>query len=269
MKKKEGISRLDKRWKNMKKYLKAFLTSGNQEDLHQFRVQVKKIKALLTLYACKPENKGLLTQLKPVKRVFKKAGEIRNAYINLKLAKKYQLDNPEFNQQQQQLLDKGLERFKKKGSKHLKSLKKTHIVLQNNIHPLPNKTVRGFYQHKLTGIESFFARPTFDEHLHNARKNIKLLTYNHQAAAKALKNKVAVKQSYLDQLQEMIGNWHDHNLAIETLSGKGSAEDQAINDIKNSNAGLETAIIELAQHFREKISAREEAIIENQSEQKV
>ena len=82
MKKKEEIRQLDQLWKNIKKHLKAFLTSQNQEDLHQFRVQIKKLKAMLTLYAEEPDNKDLLTHFKPVKKVFKKAGNIRGAYLN-------------------------------------------------------------------------------------------------------------------------------------------------------------------------------------------
>ncbi|MVN21743.1 CHAD domain-containing protein [Mucilaginibacter arboris] len=264
MKKKEEINQLDKLWKNMKKPLKAFLASGNQEDLHQFRVNVKKLKALLTLYAFAPDSKDLLTHFKPVKKIFRKAGDIRSAYINLKLAKEHQLNNQEFNDHQQQILDKGTGEFKKKGSKYLKQLKKAHIALQNNIQPLQNRTIRHFYKDKITQIESFFANPAFNDELHNARKNIKLLTYNQKVAAKALKNKVAVKQSYLDQLQEIIGNWHDHNVAIEVLDGTGKAGDNAINNIKASNAGLEKTITEQGNNFREKVSAGKEIPVKNQ-----
>jgi len=263
MDKKEEISQLDKLWKKMKKPLKAFLASGNQDDLHQFRVQVKKLKAMLTLYAQEPDNQNLLTHFKPVKKIFKKAGDIRGAYINLKLAKKHQLNDQEFKHHQQQLLDKGIEKFNKKGKKYLKALKKAHLALQNNIHSLHDKTIRSFYQDKLSEIESFFAHPTFNDDLHTARKNIKLLTYNQKLATKALKNKVEVKQSYLDQLQEVIGNWHDHVLAIEMLSDTGKAGNMAINNIKTNNTDLEKSIREQGRNFMEKVSAVEEQTAKN------
>lgn len=267
MKKKEEIRQLDKLWAIMKKRIKAYLISGNQEDLHQFRVQVKKVKAMLTLYAFEAGNKELLKHFKPVKKIFQKAGEIRNAHINLNLGEKHQLDDESFNQQQQQILDNSSVQFKKKGSKHLKAIRKTHLILQNNINRLHDKTIRNFYREKLAQIEAFFDHITFDEELHNARKNIKLLMYNKQLAAKAIKGKVQVNQDYLDQLQNTIGKWHDHNLAIEMLAGIGEVEDQAISNIKASNATLEKTITELGNNFWEKVSAEEQELVESQQQQ--
>ncbi len=255
MKKKEEIKQLDKLWLNMKNHIKAFSISGKQEELHQFRVQVKKLKAMLTLYSCEPENKGLLKDFKPVKRVFKEAGDIRNAHINLELGGKHHLNDENFSHHQQQTLDKGIEAFKNNGSKYLKAIKKAHVILQHDIHRLHNKTIRDFYKSKLVHIDAFFAGPTFNEELHNARKNIKLLMYNQKVAAKAIKNKAQLNQDYLDGLQNSIGEWHDHNLAIKTLSNTGKTEDDAITDLKNSNAVLEKTIVEQSSNFKEKVKA--------------
>ena len=50
MKKKEEAKYLDNEWKEMYTHLKAFLETGDQEELHQFRVQIKKLNALLNLF---------------------------------------------------------------------------------------------------------------------------------------------------------------------------------------------------------------------------
>ena len=263
MKKKEEIAQLDRLSKKTKKHVKNFLNTRDQEELHQFRVQVKKLKALITLYACEKGNKNLLKHFKPVQNIFKKAGTIRNAYINLKLGQKYQLNDEGFNQHQQQLLNNGSEVFKKKGSKYLKGIKKARMVLQNNIHLLHNKTIRNFYQDKLAKTDTFFKNPTFNEELHTARKNIKLMIYNQKIAAPALQNKVHLNYTYLDELQNNIGEWHDHNLAMEMLIDIGKAEDEAITELKNSNADLEKTIIQQSRNFKEKVSATEEAVVEN------
>lgn len=263
MKKKEEIKQLDKLWKNMKKQVKAFLESGDQEALHQFRIQVKKLKAMLTLYALEPDNQALLKHFKPVKKVFKKAGDVRNAYINLKLGEKYQLDDPKFSNVQQENMNVATNEFKKKGSKYLKTIRKTHILLQNEIARLRNKTIRRLYQDKLVEIDTFFTNIKFNDELHNARKNIKLLMYNRQIAANAIQDKLKINYTYLDKLQSSIGEWHDHNLTIEVLSDTGKAEDRAIKEIKNSNAALEKTILEQSNNFKQKVEAAEDEPIEN------
>jgi CHAD domain-containing protein len=267
MKKKEEIAALNKLWKKMESQLKAFLLSENQEELHQFRVQVKKLKAVLTLYAREKENKNLLKDFKPVKRVFAKAGDIRNAHIHLKLGQKHQLAEEGFQQHQQQLLENNLADFKKQGSKYLKAIKKAKIALQHDTHRLHNKTILKFYKEKMAEIEAFFVDPTFDEALHTTRKNIKLLIYNQKIAAPALKDKLQINLKYLDELQNSIGEWHDHNLTIDLLANTGIADDDAVNKLKMMNEDAEKAILNLGSDFKEKVMALPETMVENKSEQ--
>ncbi len=264
MKKKEEIKQLDKLLKSMKRLLKAYLKDGQQENLHQFRIQVKKLKAMLTLYSCEPENKSLLKDFKPIKEVFKKAGVIRNAHINLKLGEKHQLKDENFNQHQQRTLDENTLQFNQDRSRYLKKIKKTQIILQNTITRLHNKTIRTFYKNRLAKIKSFFENPTFDDQLHNARKNIKLLLYNKQLAAKAIENKVQINQVYLDQLQDLIGEWHDHNLTIAMLANHTKTNNPATNQIKKSNATLEKKILALSNNFEEKVKTLE--VVQNATE---
>jgi CHAD domain-containing protein len=49
MKKREERKYFDKEWKGMRDSLKAFLKEECQEDLHRFRVQIKKLRAFLIL----------------------------------------------------------------------------------------------------------------------------------------------------------------------------------------------------------------------------
>ncbi len=254
MKKSEAKKELKKLFEKMEKPVKNFLETGDQEALHQFRVEVKKLKAMLILCSAESKNQHLLKNFKPVKTVFKKAGKIRNAHINLKLAEKYNLQDAGFKNQQQKTLDKGIETFKNKGRKNLKSIKKAHLVLQNNLHRLHNKTIQRFYQEKLAAIAAFFTDPVFDDALHNTRKNIKLLLYNWKIAAKSSSGKVNFKEDYLDDLQNDIGEWHDHNLAIETLAQTGKDEFEAIADLKNSNAALEKSVLEKSSNFTAKVN---------------
>src|SRR5579872_4755604 len=96
MKKKEEVKFLDKEWKEMSSRLKAFLESGDQEELHQFRVQIKKLRAMLYLFEHTSRQHGIAKEFKPVRKIFKHAGQIRDAHINLQLSSRYVLKNESF-----------------------------------------------------------------------------------------------------------------------------------------------------------------------------
>lgn len=258
MKKKEEIRQLDKLWKKAKKHFQNFLKSKDQEDLHQFRVRVKKLKAMLTFYAAAHNNQKLLHYFKPVKKVFAKAGDIRNAYINLKLNDEYQLNNKDFKQQQQHLLTNIINRFKKRSNKHLQVIKKAHFTLQNNIDHVKSRTILNFYQEKLAAVESFFDQPTMDNELHNTRKKIKLLLYNRNLAVHAISRKLIINFDYLDNLQNVIGDWHDHNLTLQVFSNLKKPEVKAMDNLQKSNANLERIIMEQGADFRSKVGAAEQ-----------
>ena len=113
MKKKTEKAYFDEQWGGMTTHLKAFIGTGDQEELHLFRVQVKKVKALLTLLDFASPRHQLLRGFKPVKKIFKHCGIIRNAYINLQLGARYHLDNEQFISGQQYIMENGVVEFKK------------------------------------------------------------------------------------------------------------------------------------------------------------
>src|ERR1700744_4513810 len=100
MKRKEEQQYVDKHWKTLKQGLKDYLLTGDQEALHEFRVEVKKIRAFLVL---QPNIKG--KDFKPVKSIFKHAGDIRNIYLNLELGHLHHIDDEAFVLQQHLLLE--------------------------------------------------------------------------------------------------------------------------------------------------------------------
>ena len=122
MKSKEQVKYFEKEWDDMKSYLKSFLKNSDQEDLHRFRVQVKKIRSFITL-ADSDEHVNLAKHFKPVKSIFKQAGVIRDAYNNLELAKKYNMQQDEFILAQQKLMADAANDFKFAGDKQLKKNK--------------------------------------------------------------------------------------------------------------------------------------------------
>src|SRR3954447_2348284 len=100
MKKKEAYKHLNKLWKKMQQEFKKFTCSDDPEKLHRFRVQVKKIRSFLTLLETNEKNKELLKKFKPVKKIFKSAGIIRDAFLHNKQAKEHKIKQQEFYEEQ-------------------------------------------------------------------------------------------------------------------------------------------------------------------------
>ena len=217
MTKKEGQKYFDKQWKRMIAGLKSFLKKGDQEDLHLFRIQVKRLRAFLILLESATDDSKLSKNFKPVRKVFKSAGEIRTAFMNQELGKALKISHNEFMDGQHQLQLKTTKKFRSKKVRFFKDLKDAHRVLRKKIKPVGNLHISLYYQKQLHQIAAFLEEPKFDEQLHECRKLIKILMYNFKPAHAALGS--GLNEEYLDRVQSAIGDWHDRILTLDLLSG--------------------------------------------------
>jgi CHAD domain-containing protein len=243
MKKREEKKYFDKEWAQMKSSLLAFFKKEDQEDLHRFRVQVKKLRAFLILSDSTGHQPNLALYFKPVKKIFKEAGEIRNAFINQELAKEHQTGNTAFISSQHQLQADATAKFKSMKVKHLKKIKDTHGTIKGEIRSISDVHIGLFYQNVLQQISGTLTNLKFNEELHDCRKQVKNLVYNHKLVHSALA--IGFNTDYMHQVQTVIGYWHDNALAIEFYSG-----DKAIvAGLKKQGAKLKRNIITLTKDF--------------------
>src|ERR1700712_1727379 len=126
MKRKTEKAHFNDQWELMVSHLKAFLGAGDQEELHLFRVQVKKLRAMLELLDSNSSKPRLSKDFKPVRRIFKHGGDIRNAYINLQFAVRYQFKNEEFLLARLSEIESRTDEFKDLGKAYLKMIKTAH-----------------------------------------------------------------------------------------------------------------------------------------------
>jgi CHAD domain-containing protein len=252
MKKKTEKVHFKEQWDEMESHLKSFIAKGDQEELHLFRVQVKKLTAMLTLLDASSSKHQLLKDFKPVKLIFKHCGNIRNAYINLQLGVRYKLANEEFVMAQLYNIEKGTNDFQQQAKKYLKIIKTAHSVLVDDLKSIDNDLILEFYKTKMEQIAVTLNDLEFDETLHNCRKQIKILMYNRKIAQKALIGKLEVNNDYLDKLQGNIGDWHDNVLAIELFSTPEANDKAVVTKIKRQNTRLKKSIAILTLDFRNK-----------------
>ena len=256
MKKKAELKYLDKEWTDMKKHLKAFLETGDQEHIHKFRVQVKKLRALLILMSHTSKQPELLENFKPVRKIFKKAGIIREAFINLQVVKKYNMDDEAFIKEEQEKIENGTTDFKTKGKLYLKKIKKSYKEIQQQLMPVHDKDIEAYYNKQLHEIAVNMIVSGFSQDMHNNRKLIKILVYNYKLTCSSLNDSLPININYMDKLQEAIGNWHDNLVTAELLASHDLENKKVITNINRKNAAVKRNITQMADDFLTKAIAK-------------
>lgn len=263
MKKKEEKEYFNAGWKDMKTALKAYLEAGEQDDLHKFRVQVKMLRAILILADSNGHKAQLQKEFKPVRQVFKKAGEIRNAHINLKLAKEYKVENDAFVLEQNKLMEDTANAFRLKGEKYIEKLKLAYKAIEDKIKPISDVHINQFYSEKLHHINDSLVNIRFDNNLHECRKWIKILIYNYKLVQPSLQLKI--NEDYLQDVQTAIGNWHDNILARELFATNELTDPALIARIDRKHTKLENSIRKLALDFYSLATTTVELVVEQLS----
>ena len=252
MKKSEGLKYFNKVWDQMNLHLKNYLETGDQEELHGFRVQIKKLKAFIIMLE-KAETGPQLTKLfKPVIKVFKSAGHLREAYINLKLTERYKIKNETFENGQNQIITEGLESFRSQSDKILKNIKEVYKVLIKNLPKVKNSIVIEFYNSQLNELDLQLQSLNFTEDMHQNRKLIKLLVYNYKLAEPVLNQQMMLNAEYLEKLQAAIGDWHDNLVAAQLFSSESVNDPHIVKVINRKNSTVKKNIRNLASEFIKK-----------------
>ncbi len=249
MKRKIEKNYINELWHSMQANYEAFVETGSQENLHQFRVFVKKLRAFIVLLDDAREQDKLTRAFKPLKKIFRHGGKIREAYINLQLSSHYDLKNEDFIQQQVNEIEKEIINFKLNARKYHKILKQVHQAIEEELKETQNDRINNFYNNQLAQIASTLEKLEFTEVLHNCRKQIKTLVYNRKVVGKALNGNLNLNAGYLDQLQEHIGNWHDTVIAIQLFSAPAFNSKPVIAKIKRQSTRLRKSINELSKDF--------------------
>jgi len=263
MKKKEEAKYLDKEWVAMDTHLKNFLKTGDQEELHKFRVQIKKLRAMFILFGDTSNQPGLLKDFKPVRKIFKYAGNIRDAHTNLQLSKVYDIKNEAFEAGQQKIIAEGTAEFQSNGKKFIRTVSDAYKQIKKELPSVRNSSIAEYYKKQLQEIATNLAVSGFTEDMHTNRKLIKILVYNYKLVENALDGSLSFNKEYLDKLQEAIGKWHDNIVAAELFSSPELNDKPVVAKINRKNAGIKRNITSLAEDFMKKATT-----VETQPEKK-
>ncbi|HEX8677305.1 MAG TPA: CHAD domain-containing protein [Segetibacter sp.] len=240
---------LNNQWNEMKNNVDVFCITRDKDKLHALRVNAKKIKAVVSLLNACSNNKKIV--LKKLKELFDHAGKIRTAQLNVEALHEHHIQNEELEKEQNQIIERESDELckrKKLYNRNIKKLKKSLAVYSFKI---KNKSIVSYYHDSLSQLTSNFLPPIAEDNLHDNRKIIKRLLFALKILPGLLTDQININKQYIDNLQDLIGKWHDTIIAADML-GKDNSEYKALNDKKQMQ--LEE-IENLTASFDEKVKA--------------
>jgi CHAD domain-containing protein len=193
----------------------------DEEAFHCFRVEVKKLTALAKLLQFGNENFDSLSQIKLIKKLFKRAGRVRELQVEMNLLEEYSI------LQQTPNLKKYLEEEIQKAQKQFFSMRSYLFVyrVKNKIKGFKKESIKAKTQDfqiyldaqwsEIIGLIQVGISP---DNAHLLRKKLKTFQYTKEILGRKdnLINKIR-----LEELMQALGNWHDR----ETLLFRAEKED--------------------------------------------
>lgn len=238
-------------------HLYNYCVGHDPEELHKLRVEIKKLEALFMLSEMcvwnKKDRKKFSKYFQPIKKVFKSAGKIRTAYLNLKMVEKYENENSRFNSQfkdkQNEILLKQSDKFSSNMITYAEIINGNYKHLIKLLDDIESKSIIESYQKQLKRLDKTLKNYKTSAELHKCRTKIKRLLYAYSILNKPAAKKINLNKEYFDDLQDNLGKWHDTEVAVELLSTAGFSDSNVIDELKTRQDSCLKAINYSTENF--------------------
>jgi CHAD domain-containing protein len=216
------------RTNNILQILQKFETSVSEENLHIFRVEMKKLRALLRFLGSEYGKSAIKKTKKAIDLIFDEAGTLREQQLVLAWFGKNRLRNLQKNCVAENPLPEG--------SKELQEIlhairKKLAARLAKNQSLIAKTTQAATDQYTAAlkhRIEESLRKVPAEPEWHTLRKLIKQWLYAVNWTSTSKSTSLSHLYVYSNQLQEAIGSWHDAiNMHITLLSMKSHLPKEA------------------------------------------
>lgn len=232
----------------MRSSLSAFARSGDQQELHKLRVELKRIKAFIKLVQLYRGRKQVTIHLRSIRELFHHAGIIREADLNLQMMKQFHISQPAVKAKAGLILRQEPGKFQSHVSHYDDIIKDMVRSLQKLLRPLRDRKLTGWVNRQLKKIAAVVTIVQTDQ-LHSARKRIKNLRYIYEICSNRLKARLALNADYLDQLQDLIGKWHDADVAVRLLDAHNTENKKGLDKLRAQRDQTGAAIFDTSQDF--------------------
>lgn len=256
LKRKRQQKYLVKRCLELRLQLYAFADAGGEETLHKLRVEIKKLKAfskLTKLY--KGEN--AVTIKKNIRKIFHRAGVIREANINLQMIRQFDIHHPAFNTEAKDTIRQETAKFRLHKTDYNDDIRNNVRSFLKSLQPIRNHDIKHWFTRQLKKIAGVITATSTDQ-LHEARKRIKNLVYVHGILQQRLASALTLNIDYLDQMQDAIGKWHDTAVALELLAAHNSENKAKVSRLHKEQDEAGKTIHAMGEGFWDKVVKRED-----------
>lgn len=245
------------------KNFKVINSEPTFHSIHDFRVSIKRIKAIFRLLDMISFEFNSKIQFKPYRSVFKPAGNIREVQVNRNTIKLYKL-TPETKSSFTKYCDK------KEGKSQLRLIEKlslfdydlaknTKKLIKDSCKEISEDEVRMktdfFIRERIEAIEKIASNSPDELSVHQARINLKEIS-----AVIMLLKKMELQGFDKDILhkikktEDKLGDWHDKvvlELFIEKFQKKAKLTQQSVDELQN----IRDSIAEYSNNFIEDFDA--------------
>lgn len=199
--------------------LEKYFHDPQVEILHQFRVELKKIRAVFFHLEEMPEQKPVKKIHRQVKKIFRKAGEIRELQLEMAWLEKHRKFNLLRLMQYESKLSKADKYFHKNIPFMLDTFKKVYRKTEHRLSILTQQQTNQYISKKWQDVLNPLLSNIDEKCWHETRKGVKQLVYARHwiNADNILQKKVISIFLSLDKLQNAIGKWHDLDLLASKI----------------------------------------------------
>ena len=214
MKKNVFNTYFDKRLKSIKQHLISYKQDQKPEDLHHIRVEIKKIKAILSFAKDLYEEAYDLSELKPL---FKKAGAIRELQINRQLLVELPPFPKQYLKQLKQEETDLTQQFIRNNTRYLKSAERFREGLSLPENLPAKKHLKAHFKKELKKAHKKWQNKNRKD-MHRYRRKLKNMLYLYNALPEKVQHSSELDKTGINQQQQKLGKWHDLYSAISFLS---------------------------------------------------
>lgn len=203
-------------------YLALFNENKEADNIHQLRVNIKKIKALIRFFAQLEPNIDYKKIFQPIRKLFKQAGEIREMQLYLTKFESFQEKKGKQERNLNAKLANKIDQFLVRLPKWEKTLNGFLDTITKFNHTFDINFLSAYFNSIIFKSNKRLRKGMF----HDARMEIKFILYLKPLFSENQQHDLKINFEFLDNLQEKIGIWHD--LLVSQNLSKSKDHDKKI-----------------------------------------
>lgn len=225
------------RWDNAMIHYDQFAKRTNAEAIHQLRVEIKKINALLFLHneVYRPVSKKTI---RPLRKLFKQAGVIRDAQVSAHLMRDQKSVPKLFFSEQRKIVAAEANKLREMMNKHADEIMLTNVATWQQLRPIHFRDIARVIRKLQKKITTYFRPRIKLKQLHDVRKEIKRLVYICSTLKASDLTRLRFNPDKYKKLEHLIGEWHDTQCAAELLSQHSTASGSAVRRLRRKSDSL-------------------------------